>query len=117
MAELSADELKQQLAEAKAQVEAERVAREKAEMAAAAAEQKLAASGAPVTIKGVYNGFRFQDGHRRIRDRGGKLCETQQVMDAALDPKSEKHAEAKEILDWYIATKYAYLVPVAKGGK
>ncbi len=116
MSELTIAELQKQLEDAKAQLEAERRGREKAEQEAAAAEAKAQKAGSPVVIKGVYKGFRFQDGHRRIRDRKGALCDTQQVVDAALDPKSEKHAEAAAILDWHIATQYAYLVP-AKGGK
>lgn len=116
MSELTISELNKQLEEAKAQVESERRAREKAEQEAAAAEAKAQKAGSPVVIKGVYKGFRFIDGHRRIRDRKGALCDTQQVVDAALDPKSEKHADAVDILDWHIATKYAYLVP-AKAGK
>lgn len=56
-------------------------------------------------ITGTYKGYAFDDGHRKIRNQIGEICDTQMVMDAA--NKGDK--EAIEILDWLIDLGYAHL--------
>lgn len=87
---------------------AKQQSREELEKEVAALKSKLGEKTL-VPIKGEYKGHRFQDGHRKIRNQSGELCDTQMVMDAAA--KGDK--TACEILDWLIDLGYAYLIPAA----
>lgn len=110
MADLTPEQLQAQLDAVNAQLAAAQKAAEAAKAEAAEAKAKLGASNAPVKINGTYKGYSFVDGHRRIRDRKGALCDTQEVLNAANNAADPNHATAVAILDWYISTGYGYLV-------
>jgi uncharacterized lipoprotein YmbA len=103
-----AEQLKKELEEAKAAAAAAVTAQKKAEEEAAAAQEALRKSGAPVIIKGSYKGYSFVQGHARVRDKNGVLCDTQMLIDAANDKKSDNYAAACEVLDHLIKIEYAY---------
>jgi small-conductance mechanosensitive channel len=73
----------------------------------AAAEAALK-KGGPAPIKGEYKGFRFQPGHKRVRDEQGNLCDTEQLLAAAADTEHEGHDAAVSVLDRLIKIEYAY---------
>lgn len=98
-------QLEQELAAAKQAASDALTQKEAAEKAAKQAEEALKKSGGPVPIRGKYKGYRFPDGHTRIRDAEGNLLDTQAVLDAA----NAGAETAKAVLDRLIALKYAYL--------
>ena len=63
-------------------------------------------SATPQNVTGEYKGYRFVPGQTRVRDAEGRLCDAQQVMDAA----NTGDAEACAILDRLIDMGYALLV-------
>lgn len=107
---MTAEEIKAELEAAKAELNLERQARADAEKAKAELEAKVASGTASKAIKGTYKGYSFADGHRRVRNRNGELCDTAKLLEAASDKKSDGHADAVAVLDWLIETKYGYFV-------
>lgn len=95
-------QLAAELEAAKAELAAEREAKEQAQKAAKSAESALQRSGAPGPIKGEYNGYRFADGYRRVRDQRGQICDTEMLLDQA----AQGDETAKGILDWLIKIKH-----------
>lgn len=87
----------EKIAELQAQLAAEKAARE-------TLEQKLQSGDTRVPIAGSYKGYRFDDGHRRVRDQEGLMCDTAMLLSAA----KEKDAKAIATLDWLIELKYAH---------
>jgi hypothetical protein len=73
-----------------------------------AAQAALQKSGAPAPILGSYKGYRFEDGHRRVRDAKGNLCDTGMLLEAANDSAHPNHAVACAVLNRLIQIKYAY---------
>lgn len=108
MENLTIEQLQKQLEEAKrqayeAQQEAAAAAAERDELA-----EQIKSGKGKVAIKGEYKGHRFADGHLRVRDQRGAICDTEKLLAAANDKNSDGHAEAVAILDWLIQTKYGY---------
>lgn len=87
------------------------VAALKAERDAALAALKK--SGAPAPIAGSYKGYRFADGHRRVRDAKGNLCDTAMLLEAAGDTAHPNHVTACAVLDRLIKINYAYFTKEA----
>lgn len=81
-----------------------------------AAVAALKKSGAPAPISGEYKGYRFADGHARVRDEKGALCDTSMLLEAANDPNHANHAKAVAVLDRLIKIQYAYFTK-AEGKK
>lgn len=104
------EQLKAELQALKAAASQAIAEKEAAQKEAAEAAAALKATGGPVPIKGSYMGYGFPAGHRRIRDKEGKLCDTQMVLDAA----NAGDETACAILDHLINLKYGYLVAVKK---
>lgn len=67
-----------------------------------------AATTGRLPIEGSYKGYGFIDGHKNIRDREGRLCDTTMLLKAA----TEGDAQAVDTLDWLIRIEYAYLQKV-----
>jgi len=68
----------------------------------------LKKSGGPVPITGSYKGYRFADGHQRVRDAKGALCDTALLLESANNPAHPNHATACAVLDRLIQINYAY---------
>lgn len=92
--------VKNEAAQARREAEAAKAAKDKA-------EAQLAEAGGPVQVTGSYQGFTFAKGQKLVRDRTGKLCDAQKIMDAA----NAGDAFATDLLDWLISSGYALLVP------
>lgn len=91
--------LKEQLA--KAEEEKATVIAEKA-----ALEAKMQSGDTRLPIPGAYKGYRFDDGHRRVRDRSGNLCDSAELLAAASGKTPD--AKAVETLEWLIEINYAH---------
>lgn len=102
-AEAQIAELQKQLAAAQAEAVAAKEAAAAAE--AAAAKIKAAAETGALPIEGEYKGYGFQDGHKNVRDREGKLCDTTLLLQQA----AAGDATATAIMDWLIWIDYGYL--------
>lgn len=87
----------EKIAELQAQLAAEKAARETLEL-------KMQSGDTRVPIAGSYKGYRFDDGHRRVRDKDGMMCDTVKLLAAA----KEKDPVATATLDWLIELKYAH---------
>lgn len=74
-----------------------------------AANAALLRSGAPGPIAGEYKGYRFADGHRRVRDQKGAICDTEKLLAAA----AQDDETAVGILEWLIKIKYSYFTKAA----
>ncbi len=105
---MSPEDIKAQLEAAKAEANAERKAREVAEAKLTELEEQVRSGSPTIAIKGSFKGYKFDDNHRRVRNSRGELCDTEKLLAAASDKKSDAHAEAVETLDWLISIKYAH---------
>lgn len=107
---MTAEEIKAELEAAKAELNAEREARANAEKRAEELSAKIQDGTTSTEIKGSYKGYKFADGHKRVRNSKGELCDTTKLLAAAADKKSEGHADAVAVLDWLIEINYGYFV-------
>ena len=105
---MTPEEIKAELEQAKLDLENERKAHAEALEAKAALEAKVLDGTAAKAIKGSYKGHSFADGHKRVRNNKGELCDTTKLLAAAADKKSDGYADAVAVLDWLIEIKYAY---------
>lgn len=115
MSEPTIDELKAQLEAAKQEAyEAQKAAQAAADdldsvkQYALSLAEKMKSGDTSIPISGSYKGYKFADGHRRVRNKNGELCDTEKLLAAAADKNAEGHAEAIEILDWLIKIQYGY---------
>ena len=67
---------------------------------------KMATGDTRLPIAGSYKGYRFDDGHLRIRDKQGLLCGTAELLAAATAKTPDPLAV--EVLDWLIEIQYAH---------
>jgi len=105
---MSIEEIKAELEAAKAEANAERLAREAAEAKTTALETQIKSGNTKLPIKGSFKGYKFDDGHGRVRNDRGELCDTEKLLAAAADNKSTDHEEAVKTLEWFIKVQYAH---------
>lgn len=108
MDELTIEQLKAQLEEAKLEAYEAQKAAAAANSERDALLEKIKSGDLRTPISGSYKGYKFDDGHRRVRDQKGKLCDTEKLLASAADKKSEGHNDAVEILEWLIRINYAH---------
>ncbi len=105
---MTQEEIMAELQQAKAELAAERVNRESAEKKAKELEAAISEGAVSTAIKGSYKGYKFADGHKRVRNQRGEFCDTAMLLAAAADKANPAHADAVALLDWLIEIKYAY---------
>lgn len=105
---MSNEDIKAQLEAAKN--EAAELRRQNAEAAAELSQlkAKVYAGDTALPIQGKYKQHQFADGHRRVRNKSGELCDTEKLLAAAADKESPDQAQAVETLDWLIEIGYEY---------
>lgn len=108
-------ELEAQLAAAKKEAADAQAALAQAAKEAKDAQNELAtlnkqiqAGTATAKVPGKYKGYSFEDGHLRVRNAQGEICDSAALLKAAADQKDANHAAACEVLDYLIEIKYAY---------
>jgi len=105
---MSIEDIKKELEAAKAEANAERQAREAAESKTAELENQIKSGNTKLPIKGSFKGYTFDDGHNRVRNYRGELCDTEKLLAAAADKGSDAHDEAVKMLEWLIKVQYAH---------
>ena len=104
------EDIKAELKAAKEEADAFRQAAQAAETAKAKLEASIAAGSAAAVVKGTYKGHKFADGHNKVRDINGAICDAEKLLAAAAAKDDPGHQDAVAVLDWLIEIKYAYFV-------